>query len=239
LNQNPIPLDLELWKMFREYNMCRTPSEELLHRFKFASKAEVPSQSFAMHVSKMLRCLLQSSPATENMKIVFVNGEQLRIDAGFFEGTWQIHDKWLTCEGAHETAFCEDDPSNDQELFTCDHVVLQLWDIMLSQLVATGEHPGVAAQEAWLKSMARARLSQMLRSVSCFETIREGELRVKWETVDSYRHRDKPVRAVLHVDGCTDTAAMHHQPRNVTQHLSDQGKPTILINSSKLTKPRT
>jgi hypothetical protein len=210
LDQNPIPLDLELWKILRKYKLCRTPSEELLYRFKLAIKIEVPTQSFAMHVSKMLRCLLLSSLATKDMEIDFVNGEQLRIDAGFFGNTWQVHNKWLTWEGAHETAFCDDDPSDNQDLFTCDHVVLQLWDIMLSQLIATGDHPYVASHEAWLKGMARSLLSQMPRSVSCFETEKIGELCVKWETVDSYRHREKPVRVVLHVDGCLDITGMQY-----------------------------
>jgi hypothetical protein len=68
--------------------------------------------------------------------------------------------------------------------------------------------------------------------------MREGELHVKWETVDSYRHRNKPVRAVLHADGCTDTAGMRHQPRNVVQHLSDQGKSNSIYTGSKLTMIR-
>jgi hypothetical protein len=191
-----------------------------------------------MHADRLLRCLLQSHSTTEGMNVVFVNGEQLRLDAGFFDNTWQIHNKWLTWEGAHETAFCEDNRSDDYELFSCDHVVLQLWDIMLSQLVATGDHPEVAAQEAYLKSLARARVSQMPRSVSCSETTSKGELRVKWITVDSYRHLDKPVRVVLHADGCTETAGTRHQPRNVMHHLSDQGKSKGVTRSSKLTKLR-
>jgi hypothetical protein len=220
--------------MFREYKLFRTPREELMHRFKFAVKAEIPDQSFTMHVSRMLRYLLQKSSTTEGMDITFVHGEQLRVDAGFFDNIWQIHNKWLTWEGAHETAFCEDAREDDQQNFTCDHVVLQLWDIMLAQLVATGDYPQVAGKESWLKSMARARVSQMPRSVPCSETMREGELRVRSETVDSYRHRNKPVRAVLHVDGCTDTAGTRHQPRNVMQHLSDQGKSNSIHTSSKL-----
>jgi hypothetical protein len=186
----------------------------------------------------MLKCLLQSFGATDGMNITFVNGEQLRIDAGFFDNTWQIHNKWLTWEGAHKVAFCEDDREDDQEFFTCDHVVLHLWDVMLSQLVATGDHPQVAAREPWLKSMAQARVSGMPRSVSCSETTRKEELSVKWQTVDSYRHRNKPVRVVLHADGCTETAGTRHQPRNVMQHLSDQGKSTSTATISKPTNPR-
>jgi len=99
------------------------------------------------------------------MEIRFVDGARLRIDASFFGKTWRVHDKWLTYEGAHESAFCDERASNQQYPFACDHAILQLYDIMLSQLTATREHSRVAAKEAWLKGMARARLSQMLRWV--------------------------------------------------------------------------
>jgi hypothetical protein len=192
-----------------------------------------------MHVEKMLKCLLSSSEATKHMGLTFVDGEQLRIDAGCFDNIWQIHNKWLTCEGAHETAFCEEDVSDCSSTFICDHVVLQLWDIMISQLMATGEHPRVAADEAWLKSMARARLSQMPRSVMCYAPCdRARELRVSWSSVDSYRNSEKPVRVVLHVDRCTETAGTHHQPRKVTQFLSDQGLCTVSLMHHKLTFSR-
>jgi hypothetical protein len=163
--------------MFRKFDICRISSQKLLHRFKFASKVEIPAHSFAMHVNKMLNCVLQSSQATKNLDVIFVKGEQLRIDAGFFESTWRIHNKLLTYDGAHEMAFCEEDTPDYKDYkhpFAFDHVGLQLWDIMLSQLMASGEHPRVAAEEAWLKSMARARLSQMPRSVMSLETSRRG-----------------------------------------------------------------
>ncbi|KAI4712206.1 hypothetical protein J4E89_002471 [Alternaria sp. Ai002NY15] len=110
------------------------------------------------------------------MNLSFVKGEHLNIDAGFFAGTWKVHNKWLTWEGAHDQAFCEEDQSSGRELFSCDHAVLQLWDIMISQLMANGEHPQVIADERWLKSMARSRLLQMPRSVECAPTEKKGEL---------------------------------------------------------------
>jgi hypothetical protein len=183
LDMNPIALNLEMWRTFCKFDLCRTPKQELSHQFKFANKVGVPPHSFAIHVNKMLNCFLQSSEATKHMDMTFVEGEQLQIDAGFFESTWQIHNTWLTYDGAHETAFCQEHTSDYQDPFTCDHVILQLWDIILSQLMTSGEHPRVAAEEAWLKSMARARLMQMPRSVGCFGTSRSRGLQVIWESV--------------------------------------------------------
>jgi hypothetical protein len=142
--------------MLREQDLCRTPNEELLHRFEHAKKVDIPNHDFAANVDKMLRCLLQSSEATKHMKLIFVDKEHLHIAAGFFGSTWSIHNRWLTHQGAHESTFCEEESTNSS--FRCDHAVLQLWDIMLPQLIATGEHPGISANEAWLMSLARTRL---------------------------------------------------------------------------------
>lgn len=153
----------------------------------------------------MLECLLFSSTATQDMELTFVNGEHLNIDTGFFSDTWKVHSKWLTWEGAHEQAFCEED---ELGTFSCDHAVLQLWDIMISQLIATGEHPRIAVEERWLKSMARIRLSQMPRLVECRQTQKKGELVVRWESTDSHRHKHKTVRVILHRVDCDHARAM-------------------------------
>lgn len=153
--------------MLRKHDLCRTPGEEVLHRFKFAKTVDVPSHTFGMHVSTMLKCLLQSSPHAKDMGVSFVDGEMLHIDTGLF-ATWKFHNRWLTYDGAHRDVYCEDSAAENEHSFVCDHVVLQLWDIMIGQLMASGDYP----------SMARARLSQMPRAVRCSNTRTAGELRV-------------------------------------------------------------
>lgn len=210
--------------MLRKYDLCRTPGEELLRRFKYAKPVDTRAGSFAMHVDTMLRCLLHSSSATKDMKLVFVEGETLKIDAGYFGMTWRVHDKWLTYDGAHEHAYCEHLSSDNHNTFVCDHVVLQLWDIMIAQLKATGEHPDVAKKEAWLKGMARARLSQMPRAVQCGSTTKRGELHVTWESEDSHRNKHNRVRVVLHDDNCHDRVASLRQSSSSGQYLDEQGE---------------
>ncbi|KAH7075389.1 hypothetical protein BKA63DRAFT_511401 [Paraphoma chrysanthemicola] len=223
LNKISIPLDATMWKLLRQYNLCRTPAEELRHRFEFAEPITTPDQPFAKHVDRMLRCLLSSSQATKDMQIVFVDGATLQIDTGFFETTWRIHNRWLTYAGAHQRdVFCEGLDSDHQHPFVCDHVVLHLWDIMLSQLKNRDNYPEIAEKDPWLKSMALARLSQTPRSAECVTTDRRNELRVSWQSVDSHQNKDKTVNIILHVEGCTDTSEVHHQPREVLQYLSDQ-----------------
>jgi hypothetical protein len=110
--------------------------------------------NFAAHVDRMLRCPLRSCSATKDMGLTFVNGEHLNIDAGFFANQWKIHSKWLTWVGAHENTYCEELQLDESGPFSCDHAVLQLWDTMISQLIATGVHTGIMAEEGRIKSMA-------------------------------------------------------------------------------------
>lgn len=109
-----------------------------MHRFRFAKEMDIPDHIFARHVDKMLRCLLGSTPATKHLNVVFVDGENLRVDASFAESTWRIHAKWLTHEGAHGSSFCEEEATNHNPGFVCDDIVLQLWDIMISQFAFLG-----------------------------------------------------------------------------------------------------
>ena len=227
-----------MWKILSKYSLCRTPAEELLHRFQFAQVVDLPKNNFAAHVNHLLKCLLQSAPATKDMELTFVDGKNLQIDVGYFAGTWRVHDKWLTYEGAHENTYCEESSSEENDLFSCDHTVLRLWDIMISQLIATGEHPRIMMDEGWLKSMARGRLAQMPRSVKCATNDRKGELAVTWESVDSHQNKDKEVKVILHVKGGTSgPESSMGCSRNVLRCASDEGGSFVLFDvTSRLTK---
>jgi hypothetical protein len=82
----------------------------------------------------MLHCLLQSEPATKNLDLEFVHGEDLEIDEAYSGDTWRVHGKWLTYAAAHNNAYCEEHKPDDQHVFACDHVVLDLWDMLIMQL---------------------------------------------------------------------------------------------------------
>ena len=160
-----------------------------------------------------------------------MNGEHLSIDAVIFDTTWKVHNKWLTWEGAHQHAFCEEDRSEDSVFFTCDHTALQLWDIMISHLVATGEFPQIATDEGLLKSMVRSRLLQMPRSVQCSQTQKKGEILVTWKSPDSYQNKDKAVRVVLHQEACIAGDAVKVAPSHLRGGLFPCAHLFLLIDS--------
>jgi len=136
------------------------------------------------------------------MQLHFVDGRHLDVNVGLFADTWKMHDKWLGWEGAHEHSLFDTESAEDAQLFTCDHAVLKLWDMMMSQLMASQAHHEIAVQEGNLRDLARFRLSQTPRSIECTQTDRQGELRVSWKSADSHQNRDKLVKFMLHHATC-------------------------------------
>lgn len=100
---NPIPISKELRVMLQKHGLCSTPQDELMKRFKFAKVEEIPATSFATHMSWMLTALLKASPATESMKLIFVDGMHLEVNVGLFQHEWRVHDNWLTWQGTTRT----------------------------------------------------------------------------------------------------------------------------------------
>jgi hypothetical protein len=115
---------------------------------------------------------------------------------------WKVHDKWLLCEGAHEHTFCDTESEEESQMFTCDHAILKLWNMMMSQLMTSEAHHEIPVQEGNLRDLARVRLSQTPRSIECTQTDRKGELQVSCNSAGSYENRSKLVRVVLHYAAC-------------------------------------
>jgi hypothetical protein len=123
----------------------------------------------------MLKCCLQSHFST--LKMEFVEGSELGIDVAYSAPIFKIHAKWVTYDGVHNESLCEEDSPSNNEPFSCDHAVLELWELMLYQLVASG-HEQAAKLEGKLRGMARFRLPQIPRRITCVPTDKSGELRV-------------------------------------------------------------
>lgn len=199
---NPIPIVEKLRVMLQKHGLCRTPQDELMRRFKFTKVVDIPATSFATHMNWMLTALLNASPATGSMKLLFVDGMHLEVNVGLFQHEWRVHDNWLTWQGTHRNSFCDTTPTDEPETFTCDHAVLKVWDMMMTELMSSEHHSEIAAQERELREMARIRLSQMPRSVGCVQTDKKGQLRVTWTSTDSHQNKDKPVNIILNHTEC-------------------------------------
>lgn len=143
------------------------------------------------------------------MKFQFVKGRNLGIDVALIDSRCLqigIHERWLSYDNTHVDTFCEEERPAEQweenQPFSCDHIILELWDLILGQCVASNGE--IAKSVMCLKNMARTRVPQMPRNVLCEQTNRAGELKVSWESIESSRNKDKPVKVTSHVDTCDD-----------------------------------
>lgn len=211
---SPVQIPQELWDKLNEQGFCRTPQDELLHRFQSAPALESPATTFAAHIDWMLKAITKASPATESISVVFVDGKSLDIDMSLSADECKIHDKWLTWQSTHRQSLCDAVPTENPEIFLCDHVVLKIWDMMMTHLVKSERYSDIAVIESDLREMARIRLSQMPRTICCAQTDKKGQLRVTWSSTDSYQNRNKPVRVILHTNECSQqhlTQGTEHQ----------------------------
>lgn len=138
------------------------------------------------------------------MKFGFVEGSDLGIDVALIDSVWKIHHRWLTFDGANYDTYCEEAAPTEtgNEVFNCDHAILQLWGLVLSQIVATDGNHAIAKNKSRLKSLASVRLSQMPRNIVCAPTSRRGELLVTWESIEPRKNNSKPVKVTLHSPSC-------------------------------------
>jgi hypothetical protein len=107
---------------------------------------------YANNMDWMLNCCLQSCPEGNSMGFEYVDGKDLNINAAYFSPVWKIHKKWLTYEGTHQGTSCPQGFPEEGDAFCCDHVVLELWDHMISQFAATDKSSSLIKGDSWLKS---------------------------------------------------------------------------------------
>ncbi|KAF2447240.1 hypothetical protein P171DRAFT_248227 [Karstenula rhodostoma CBS 690.94] len=201
LQLHPVPISETLWKLLSAHQLCRTPMEEQEHRLSRARVVQVFNDPFAQHTSWFLKCCFGSNALTKHIKWEFVEGRDLGLDVVWVQNIIKIHDKWIEIKQAQEGSFCHDDTPSDDP-FAYDDVVLWLWDLILSQLASSGQHTDIVRHERWLKGMARTRLAQAPRGITCLSTSRRGELAVKWTFKGSHTEDGPNLRIILHTDDC-------------------------------------
>ena len=137
------------------------------------------------------------------MEFHFIKGESLGIDVALIHSRYLqigIHQRWLSHDNTHVDTLCEEERPTKQwkesQPFSCDHIILELWDLILDRCVSTNSE--IAKSVTWLKNMARTRVPQMPRNVLCEQTNRAGELKVSWESIESSRNKDKLIKVTLH-----------------------------------------
>jgi hypothetical protein len=82
----------------------------------------------------MLRSCLVSHPETEELRLGYVRRLGLGMDVAIFGLELRVSDRFLSYDISHGSTVCGDPEPSESLPFTCDHLVLELWDKILSLL---------------------------------------------------------------------------------------------------------
>jgi hypothetical protein len=217
LDMHPYQLPIAVWRMLRNCKICRMPQEEQKHRFRNHEPVPLPETYFAKNLDWMLRSCLVSHPETKAIKLNYVSGLGLGMDVAIFDQDLKISDQFLFYDVSHGSATCGDPEPSGTIPFSCDHLVLELWDNILSLLLT--ESRTNAKEEYRTKSLVARRVSQIPRLVKCLQTRRKGELLVAWESNESVRQSEQPVIVVLH-----DSECLRLKTPTINEDNEDDGK---------------
>jgi hypothetical protein len=152
---------------------------------------------------------LLADGTTRNVKLTFVEGRNLCIDTVLYirrqtnkakpsippiYTEWKIHGKWLSLD-----AVFRDDRIDSTQLpnqADMDHTVLYLWESLLDQI---HDHE----LKTRLRSMVTRKIKQIPRSVVVTPIEQFGQLKVTWESMESYCDVDEELIIFLHSDTCS------------------------------------
>ncbi|KAI1085731.1 hypothetical protein F5B20DRAFT_587679 [Whalleya microplaca] len=101
LGREPFELENKYWSIIKDEGF-RTAEEEERKQFLAAQTVSTPEESFAKAVDRLVRAGLKACPQTAGTTTHFVKAGFLGLDS-FYEqqqGTFKIHERWLTVDGA-------------------------------------------------------------------------------------------------------------------------------------------
>ncbi|KAK0704306.1 hypothetical protein B0H67DRAFT_591072 [Lasiosphaeris hirsuta] len=194
LKKEPKKVYRILWRVLRRYSLVRTPHEERCRLFQLSEPAGVVG-GFAQNGLRLVRAAFLLHQKFLGITICVVRGGDTGIDVLYLRGEGQgeepsrllIHEKWFNFTTSHEGADCElsalatwdgEHSSNPMGDFYCDHIVLDLFELVMRELRGPLQFDHAEADAA--RRAFRKIIRQMPRSVEVSTTPRAGELQVTW-----------------------------------------------------------
>lgn len=210
----------------------RTAQEQRTHLFRNSPVSDKPATVFSQNIQYGLRTCLALDRRTLQVQIEYVSGAETDIDMLFDkeQNLLKIHDKWLYFALIHETAPCRVSMARDVHLadstFLCDHVVEELYELALHEIV---ESLKLDQGDAWtfkrsMRLKVREKLQEMPREVSIKASDEPPGLVVAWTSDNSER-----VRKALSTNGAY-SVTLHrertcfHKRSEVFHNPRPQGK---------------
>ncbi|CZT07834.1 uncharacterized protein RCO7_10885 [Rhynchosporium graminicola] len=191
LKKTPAQLPTLLWETFQRYNLVRTPREQqcrLLSRAPVSTNRTTP---YSLHVARALRAALALDVRTKDLNVILKSGVKADLDL-LLEGTdLQINDKWLDFEEGHRLAPCwlsrqKSRKFSDYEHFSCDHIVTDLYEMVLEELKRFPESSsgGISESDNFLYQRVCECLRQMPLMITSQADPFSHMIRVSWSDLE-------------------------------------------------------
>jgi hypothetical protein len=181
----------------------------LLHKAPIAVETRTP---YSAGVKRALMAALSLDTRTTNIEIVFKSGARAELDLLLEGSQLQVNEKWLDFRTSHNDApcglsrmaFAED---INIQTFSCDHVVNELYDLVLVEVSKrrNTDHDALQEKDSSLRLRVSESLRQMPRMIETTHGDNPGEIVVSWidpesSLVAKLHHLDLKCRVTLHRD---------------------------------------
>jgi hypothetical protein len=165
----------------------RTPQEERHDLLYSAPVAAEKTTLYASMVKRALHASLCTDTRTKNLEIIFKDGTIAELDL-LLDGTQlMINDKWLDFHASHQNAPCWLSRSSttagfSSDTFSCDHVIIDLYDMIIMEVDKCPGEQGHGAVEAdgLLRLRLVENLHHMPRLIETAPGRNPGEIDVTW-----------------------------------------------------------
>ncbi|KAG4441520.1 hypothetical protein IFR05_002977 [Cadophora sp. M221] len=142
LKKKPEQLSNLIWTPLRTYGLVRTPREQqsyLLHQAPLTQSRTTP---YSSGMERALRAALALDARTRDLELAFKSGVKTDLDLRVYGLSLEINDKWLSFTDGHRLAPCwlsrqVNREHSDSDHFSCDHIVTDLYELVLHELKRT------------------------------------------------------------------------------------------------------
>lgn len=143
-----------------------------------------------MGMDRALKAALALDSRTRSLKVVFKAGAEAGMDLLLqkTDKSILIHEKWLDFKLSHRNTPCFfSEKSDSLTHFDCDHIILELYEMILAELRGAGNDDDVKSRnrDAILRQRVNDNFRQMARNVQFDQVLKTGKLTVCWTDTQS------------------------------------------------------
>ncbi|KAH8589310.1 hypothetical protein B0O99DRAFT_676727 [Bisporella sp. PMI_857] len=189
LRKVPEKLPEILWFPFRKYRLARTPQEQVRHVLSSAQLSTHRQTTYSRGVERMLRAILALDPRTNHLELEWKEASNVDLNMLLEGSKLMINNKWVNFSASHRIAPCalssKLSGANEDVLFSCDHILLDLYNLILLELSKRGpENAGTVENNPTQRWKVEQTLREMPRLVNVVQGL-PGELIVSWRDFES------------------------------------------------------